>query len=87
MKTSLLAVSTAAVAATVICLSAQNAQAPKPKRINKAIELLVGGQPVYYTGGRGGYEEGKKLARRQPASSSMTASTWTTSNSVSTKVS
>ena len=63
MKTSLLAVSTAAVAATVICLSAQNAQAPKPKRINKAIELLVGGQPVYYTGGRGGYEEGKKLAR------------------------
>lgn len=40
------------------------AQAPKPKRINKAIELLEQGQPIYYTGARGGagYEEGKKMA-------------------------
>jgi 4-hydroxy-2-oxoheptanedioate aldolase len=38
------------------------AQAPKPKRINRAIELLEAGQPIYYTGGRGGYEEGKKMA-------------------------
>ena len=28
--------------------------APKPKRINRAIELLEAGQPIYYTGGRGG---------------------------------
>jgi 4-hydroxy-2-oxoheptanedioate aldolase len=38
------------------------AQAPKPKRINRAIELLEAGQPIYYTGGRGGYEEGRKSA-------------------------
>jgi hypothetical protein len=25
----------------------------KPKRINRAIELLEAGQPIYYTGGRG----------------------------------
>ena len=36
--------------------------APKPKRINRAIELLESGQPIYYTSGRGGYDEGKKMA-------------------------
>jgi 4-hydroxy-2-oxoheptanedioate aldolase len=35
---------------------------PKPKHINRAIELLEAGQPIYYTGGRGGYDEGKKMA-------------------------
>lgn len=35
----------------------------KPKRVNKAIELLAAGQPIYYGGGHGGYEEGKKAAR------------------------
>jgi len=35
----------------------------KPKRVNKAIELLEQGQPIYYTGGQGGYEEGKKLSQ------------------------
>jgi 4-hydroxy-2-oxoheptanedioate aldolase len=45
------------------------AQAPwvtspwKPKRINKAIELLEMGQPIYYTNAYGGYDEGKKLAK------------------------
>jgi 4-hydroxy-2-oxoheptanedioate aldolase len=34
-----------------------------PKRVNKAIELLEAGQPVYYVGGHGGYEEGKRMAR------------------------
>ncbi len=34
-----------------------------PKRINKAIELLEQGQPVYYVTSRGGYDEGKKLAQ------------------------
>ncbi len=36
---------------------------PTPKRVNKAIELLEQGQPVYYTGGSGGYEEGKRMAQ------------------------
>jgi 4-hydroxy-2-oxoheptanedioate aldolase len=35
----------------------------QPKRINKAIELLEQGQPIYYTGGRGGFEEGVKMAQ------------------------
>src|SRR5262245_38834831 len=41
------------------------AQPPKPKRINKAIDLLSQGQPIYYTGAPGGagYEEGKRLAQ------------------------
>lgn len=34
----------------------------KPKRVNKAIELLEAKQPIYYTGGHGGYEEGKAAA-------------------------
>jgi 4-hydroxy-2-oxoheptanedioate aldolase len=43
------------------------AQAPKPKRINRAIELLEQGQPIYYTGSHsgtsGGYESGVKDAQ------------------------
>lgn len=34
-----------------------------PKRINKVIELLEAGQPVYYDYGRGGYNEGKAAAQ------------------------
>lgn len=34
-----------------------------PKRINKAIELLESGQPVYYSYARGGYAEGKAAAK------------------------
>jgi 4-hydroxy-2-oxoheptanedioate aldolase len=33
-----------------------------PHRINRAIELLEQGQPVYYTSATGGYEEGLELA-------------------------
>lgn len=44
-------------------LAGQTAATPKPGRINKAIELLEQGQPVYYATGRGGYEDGKKLAQ------------------------
>ena len=44
-----------------------NAQAPKPKRINRAIELLGQGQPIYYTGSHSGtlgtFEQGKKDAQ------------------------
>jgi 4-hydroxy-2-oxoheptanedioate aldolase len=40
--------------------------AQAPKRINKAVELLAQGQPIYYTGGHegtgGGFEAGKKAA-------------------------
>ena len=35
----------------------------EPKRVNKAIELLEAGQPIYYTGAHGGYEEGRKMAQ------------------------
>lgn len=44
-----------------------NAQSPKPKRINKTIELLEQGQPIYYTGSHegtaGGFERGKQDAQ------------------------
>ncbi|MSV29287.1 MAG: hypothetical protein EXQ52_11200 [Bryobacterales bacterium] len=43
------------------------AQAPKPKRINRAIELLEKGQPIYYTGSHdgtsGSFEQGVKDAQ------------------------
>lgn len=43
------------------------AQAPKPKRINRAIELLEQGQPIYYTGSHSGtegsFEQGKRDAQ------------------------
>ncbi len=42
----------------VLALGAQ-----KPKRVNKAVELLEQGQPIYYTGGHGGFEEGVKMAQ------------------------
>src|SRR6266436_912320 len=43
------------------------AQAPKPKRLNRAVELLAEGQPIYYTGSHSGtegsFEQGKKDAQ------------------------
>ena len=43
------------------------AQTPKTKRINRAIELLEQGQPIYYTGSHsgteGGFDQGKKDAQ------------------------
>lgn len=47
-------------------LPAQNNEtAAKPKRINRAIELLEMGQPVYYATARGGagYDDGKRMAQ------------------------
>ena len=38
----------------VILVVGAGAQAPKPKRINRAIELLEQGQPIYYTGSHSG---------------------------------
>jgi 4-hydroxy-2-oxoheptanedioate aldolase len=37
-------------------------QAYVPRRINKCIELLEDGQPVYYADGYGGYEAGRSMA-------------------------
>jgi 4-hydroxy-2-oxoheptanedioate aldolase len=43
------------------------ADAPKPKHINRALELLEEGQPIYYTGSHegtnGSFEQGKKDAQ------------------------
>jgi 4-hydroxy-2-oxoheptanedioate aldolase len=44
-----------AASAAVLFVSI-SAQAPKPKHINRAIELLASGQPVYYTGSHSGTE-------------------------------
>lgn len=56
-------IATILAAALAVTLSAPAQSTYKPKRVNKAIELLAQDQPVYYTGGHGGYEEGKKLAQ------------------------
>src|SRR6266446_7614899 len=43
------------------------AQAPKAKHVNRAIDLLSQGQPIYYTGSHSGtegsFEQGKKDAQ------------------------
>jgi 4-hydroxy-2-oxoheptanedioate aldolase len=48
----------------IVGTAATEAQSPKPKRINRAIQLLDQGQPVYYTGSHSGtdgsYEQGVK---------------------------
>jgi len=52
--------------ALLVCSLTTTAQvdtASKPKRVNKCIELLEQGQPVYYLDSYGGYDEGKKLAK------------------------
>src|SRR5262245_5271700 len=59
----------AAVFLVLACLGLATtlAQAPKAKRINRAIELLSQGQPIYYTGSHSGtegsFEQGKKDAQ------------------------
>ena len=51
----------------VLGVSTTVAQAPKPRRINRAIELLDSGQPIYYTGSHegtdGNFEQGVKDAQ------------------------
>jgi 4-hydroxy-2-oxoheptanedioate aldolase len=51
----------------VFWITTPAAQAQKPKRINKAIELLEQGQPIYYTGSHSGtegsFEQGVKDAQ------------------------
>ncbi len=57
----------AACAGLFIYISSGVAQTPKPKRINRAIELLEQGQPIYYTGSHSGtvgsFEQGKADAQ------------------------
>jgi 4-hydroxy-2-oxoheptanedioate aldolase len=56
--------SLAACAFLIVVAATTVAQTPKPKHINRAIELLEQGQPVYYTGSHSGtegtYEQGVK---------------------------
>src|SRR5277367_4740686 len=51
----------------VLAVATAIAQTPKPKHINRAIELLEQGQPIYYTGSHSGtegtFEQGKKDAQ------------------------
>jgi 4-hydroxy-2-oxoheptanedioate aldolase len=51
----------------VLAVATILADAPKPKHINRAIELLADGQPIYYTGSHSGttgsFEQGKKDAQ------------------------
>ena len=51
----------------VIAAATLSAQAPKPRRINRAIDLLEQGQPIYYTGSHegtdGSFEQGVKDAQ------------------------
>ncbi|MBI3261841.1 MAG: hypothetical protein HYZ58_01655 [Acidobacteria bacterium] len=54
-------------ACVFLILGAGLADAPKPTRINRAIELLEQGQPIYYTGSHegteGSFEQGMKDAQ------------------------
>ena len=52
----------AAAGALPAAAQAPDAAEPVPKRINRVIELLERGQPVYYTTAYGGYNEGVALA-------------------------
>ncbi len=65
MRTRLWLLAVAVVAAGVAVAARQEASGPfRPTRINKAIELLAEGQPIYYTQVEGGgYEEGRKLSQ------------------------
>src|SRR5882672_11177363 len=45
-----------ALSVVALAVLSVRAQPPKPKHINRAIELLEAGQPVYYTGSHSGTE-------------------------------
>ena len=51
----------------LVAVNRSAAQSYKPKHINRAIELLEQGQPIYYTGSHSGtegsFEQGKKDAQ------------------------
>lgn len=63
MKSLLVLVSVAALAFTTLAAQTPAPAAATAKRINRAIELLEQGQPVYYdSSNTGGYEQGRKYA-------------------------
>jgi len=66
-KLNAIVVSLVAYFASVLFVATTLAEGPKPKRINRAIELLEQGQPIYYTGSHSGtegsYEQGVKDAQ------------------------
>jgi 4-hydroxy-2-oxoheptanedioate aldolase len=55
------------ICTAAILIHSAVAQAPKPKRINRAIELLEQGQPIYYTGSHSGttgtFDQGRQDAQ------------------------
>jgi 4-hydroxy-2-oxoheptanedioate aldolase len=57
----------AACVSFALCVAGTSADTPKTKRINRAIELLADGQPIYYTGSHegtdGNFEQGVKDAQ------------------------
>ncbi|MGH8018354.1 MAG: aldolase/citrate lyase family protein [Opitutaceae bacterium] len=53
---------TVAIALPISNFAAEGSYAG-PQRVNKAIELLAAGQPVYYSYGEGGYDEGREAAK------------------------
>ena len=65
VQTMLICVS--ACACLFLGVDASVAQTPKPKRINRGIELLEQGQPIYYAGSHSGnigtFEQGKQDAQ------------------------
>jgi 4-hydroxy-2-oxoheptanedioate aldolase len=67
MKSLKTAVAFAIAACAVLIVAPTKAQAPKPKHINRVIELLSQDQPVYYTGSHSGtagtFEQGKADAQ------------------------
>jgi 4-hydroxy-2-oxoheptanedioate aldolase len=64
LKTTLCCVAAALCAVLVVGVVGAGLQAPKPKRINRAIELLAQGQPIYYTGSHSGTEGGYELGMK-----------------------
>lgn len=63
MKKSVFSVLTLFLTLLMMALPRAGVLGAAPERVNKAIELLERGQPVYYVTSRGGYEEGKELAQ------------------------
>ena len=64
MKRIVLALALIGALSTLLSAQGGDPNYGKPKRINKMLELLAAGQPVYDVGVTGGgYEEGKKLSQ------------------------
>src|SRR3954462_6513047 len=67
MRKTTVAVAACSSVALAVFTAAALADGPKPKRVNRAIELLEQGQPIYYTGFHSGtsgsFEQGVKDAQ------------------------